>query len=59
MTENDYRERDFELLCAIQAYHADNAEHELQIAMNNKQIMELEKQRSDLYGEYLKSNKND
>lgn len=56
MTEKEYRERDFELLCAIQEYHTCNAESEMQIAMNNKQIMELEKQRHELYGEYLNTN---
>ena len=56
MTGKEYRERDFELLGAIQEYHASNAEKEMQNAMNNKQIMELEKQRHELYGEYLNTN---
>ena len=57
MTEKEYRERDFELICAIQEYHAQNAEHEMQIAMNNKQIMQIEKLRHELYGEYINSDK--
>ncbi len=57
MTEKEYRERDFELLGAIHEYHTSNAENEMQIAMNNKQIMELEKQRHELYSEYLNTNK--
>ena len=52
MTEQEYRERDYALMKMIEEYHADNAEHELQIAINNKQISELEKNRHELWGEY-------
>lgn len=53
MTEQEYRERDYALIKMIEEYNIDNAEHELQISINNKQILELEKNRRELWGEYF------
>ena len=53
MTEQEYREHDCELMSDILNYQKDNAEHELQIAMNNKQLMELEERRNKLYLEFI------
>lgn len=52
MTNQEYAQRDMELLDSIMFYQADNAEHEKQISLNNVQIMELEKKRHELYREY-------
>lgn len=52
MTEKEYRDRDYALICKIEDYQADNAEHELQIALNNKQIVSLEHTRHELFEEY-------
>ena len=52
MSTEFYRQRDLELLEQIAFYHADNAEHEKQISLNNVQIMALEKKRHELYREY-------
>ena len=53
MDANEYRQKNEELIEQIDNYYADNAEHELQIALNNKAIIELEQQRKQLYKEYL------
>ena len=52
MTNQEYAQRDMELLDSILFYQSDNAEHETQISVNNMRIMELEKQRLSLRREY-------
>lgn len=54
MSTEIYRERDLELLEQIAFYHADNAEHEKQISINNAEIVALEQQRLALRREYEK-----
>ena len=52
MSELIFRQRDLELLDQIAFYHADNAEHEKQISINNAEIVDLERQRIALRREY-------
>ena len=54
MSTEFYRQRDLELLEQIAFYHADNAEHEKQISINNVEIVALEQQRLELRREYEK-----
>ena len=53
MDAKTYRQKEQALIERIENYHADNAEHEIQIALNNKQIVELDAQRTALYYEYM------
>ena len=52
MTEQEYRRKDSELIQQINEYQIDSAEHQLQIAMNQKQMALLEVNRMDLYNQY-------
>ena len=52
MSAEEYRERNNALMEQIEHYQADNAEHEVQIALNNKAIVELDIKRRELYKEY-------
>ena len=53
MTEQEYRRKDSELIQQINEYQIDSAEHQLQIAMNQKQMALLEVNRMDLYNQYI------
>lgn len=52
MTEQEYRQKDSKLLESIAEYNLDSAEHQMQIALNNKQVAILEIERKDLYDHY-------
>ena len=54
MTEQEFRERDLELLDQIADYDIDNSRCEQQIAHNNEQIVILNKERCHLHDEYYK-----
>lgn len=52
MTEQEFRQKDSDLLEKISEYRLDIAEHELQISLDNKQVVLLEINRKDLYDEF-------
>lgn len=52
MTEQEFRERDLELLDQIADYDIDNSRCEQQIAHNNEQIVILNRERCHLRKEY-------
>ena len=52
MSAQEYRQKDLELLEMIAFYDHSNAEHEKEIAVNNLNIMELERKRLALNKEF-------
>lgn len=52
MTEQEFRERDLDLLSKINDYNLDSADHQAQIAFNNRQAALLEVERNDLRQSY-------
>lgn len=56
MTVDKFQELDQELKLKIEDLRLDSANHNVQIMLNEKQIVELEKERIELMDEFRRSN---
>ena len=56
MTVEKFQELDQELKLKIEDLRLDSANHNVQIMLNEKQIVELEKERIELMDEFRRSN---
>ena len=55
MTQEEFRQKDLELLEEIAGYNASNCDCEAEIALNNKKIVELDLKRIKLRQEFDRS----
>lgn len=53
MTAKEFNQKDTELLAQISEYRDSSNDHQIQIAMNEREITRLEQQRVELRNQYV------